>query len=339
MLIGLALTRHCNLRCAHCIRRDVTSVRTLDPRLIRSILDQARDLFGPVRVSLTGGEPLLHPSFGEIVEDLSAGGVPYRFTTNGWHMRRWFACLDRHPPESVRLSLSGGSEETHDAERGHGSWRRLMEATALCTLREIPFHLSFIVDRRTRHEIRTIADLAEDLGCLSLGYILPQPVPASAARNSDLPPSEWLPVRREVESLAGMAHRRTGLRVDYGAPFEGPETLCDTFKLQQFYVDPEGRLCTCCQLSEYGNNDVEVVADLFETPLEEAWRTYVARLAHQRRESRSTSPADPLGEFPCLRCARSCGKLEWLKSFPGNPWNTAPEGAEHVEQIAVAAQA
>src|SRR5438270_6936998 len=72
MLLGFALTEHCNLRCPHCIRDDVTTVRSLDAALIESIVDQAVELYGSVTASFTGGEPLLHPEFHRIVAACAA---------------------------------------------------------------------------------------------------------------------------------------------------------------------------------------------------------------------------------------------------------------------------
>src|SRR5213592_722514 len=83
MLLGLALTEHCNLRCPHCIRDDVTTVRSLDAALVESVLDQALALYGSVTASFTGGEPLLHPEFHRIVAACTARGIPYRFVSNG----------------------------------------------------------------------------------------------------------------------------------------------------------------------------------------------------------------------------------------------------------------
>src|SRR5437879_4252013 len=207
MLLGFALTEHCNLRCPHCIRDDVTTVRSLDAALIESILDQALDLYGAVTASFTGGEPLLHPDIARILAACAARRVPYRFVSNGWHVRRLMPLFDRHPPEAVRLSLSGATRAIHDAERGRGSFRRVLLAVALFTSRRIPAALSMVVDRRDRHQLRAAADLAEGLGCVRLHIILPQPVPGSVARDSDLPPAEWLAVAREV---ARSEERRVG---------------------------------------------------------------------------------------------------------------------------------
>lgn len=326
VVVGFAVTEHCNLRCPHCIRDDVTTVRSVEPWLIEKVTDEAISLFGSTIASLTGGEPLLHEGFGRIVQIFAERDVPYRFVTNGWHLRRAMPLLDRHPPMSVRLSLSGADREVHDAERGRGSFERVLLSVALLTSRRIPTYLSIIVDRRTRHQIGEAAELAESLGCNGVSYILPQPTPGSAERDSDLAPEEWLPVRREVERLAAEPGRRSSIGLDYGAPFEGPESPCETFGLGRIYIDTRGRLCTCCQLSNYGFNESEAVADLHETSLAEALDLYVKRLALLRRAQRPTSGEDHVTDpFPCLRCCRATGKLDWLGRYRGSAWRSAAE--------------
>src|SRR5437867_2746170 len=325
MLLGFALTEHCNLRCPHCIRDDVTTVRSLDAGLIESVLDQAIALYGSVVVSLTGGEPLLHPELARLVERFAERRVPYRFVSNGWHVKRLMPLLDRCPPQAVRLSLSGATEQVHDAERGRGSFRRVLLAVALMTSRRISTALSIVVDRRDRHQLRQAADLAEDLGCHRLHVILPQPVPGSAARDSDLPPEEWMAVRREVEAIAAEPGRHTAVALDYGAPFAGPETPCETFAHRRIYVDTRGRVCTCCQLSQYGANDAEVVADLNVASLADAHRSYVERLRalHAAQAPRPGGEGDVLETLPCIRCARVLRKLEWLRTHPTSAWSRA----------------
>ena len=320
MFVGFALTEHCNLRCPHCIRDDVTTVRNLPPEVLLRTVDDARGIFGAVTASLTGGEPTLHPRWEAIVGGLHARGVPYRFVTNGWHMRRLMPALDRHPPEAVRVSLSGATGDVHDAERGRGSFRRVLQAVALLTSRRIPAALSIVVDRRDRHQVRRAADLAEALGCIRIHFILPQPVPGSAARDSDLPPGEWPAVRDEVFALRDEPGRRTAIQLDYGYPFDGPEQPCETFAGKRVYVDARGRLSLCCQLSEYGTSESDVVADLNRVPFGAVWPRYAEALAALRARSARRQPGGPFDAFPCMRCARALGKTAWLRDFPGTPW-------------------
>jgi MoaA/NifB/PqqE/SkfB family radical SAM enzyme len=327
MDLGFALTQHCNLRCPHCIRDDVTTVQSLSYELVDSVLAQARALFGARPVSFTGGEPLLHPEFGRLVDLLAAHGHPYRFVSNGWHLTRALHHLERYAPTSVRLSLSGATVATHDAERGRGSFHRVLLGAGVLASRGIPAHLSFVIDRRTRGELRAAADLAESIGAHELHYILPQPVAASVMRDSDLPLDAWAGVQRELTAIAGEPRAHARIVLDYGFPSDGPETPCSTKARTRLFVDAWGRLVSCCQLSDYGFNDAEVVADLASVPLADA----LARF-HSRIDSLVTASAprsDALAErFPCMRCARANGKLDWLRAHPRSPWAATTDGSD-----------
>jgi MoaA/NifB/PqqE/SkfB family radical SAM enzyme len=303
MELGFALTQHCNLRCAHCIRDVVTTVQSLSYDLVASVLVQSRERFGAHSVSFTGGEPLLHPDFGRIVDLLAANGHPYRFVSNGWHLTRALPHLERHPPSAVRLSLSGATAEVHDAERGRGSFHRVLLGAGILTSRAIPTHLSLVIDRRTRSRLRAAAELADAIGAHELHYILPQPVAASVMRDSDLPLEAWADVRQELEQLRREPRAHVRLVLDYGFPFDGEETPCSTKTRTRFFVDAWGRLVTCCQLSDSGFNDAETVADLAVTPLNDALDRFASRVDALIA---ATAPrSDTLTErFPCMRCAR-----------------------------------
>jgi MoaA/NifB/PqqE/SkfB family radical SAM enzyme len=323
MLLGFALTRHCNLRCPHCIRDDVTEVRAIPLELIMRIVDEASDLFGTVVCSFTGGEPTIHPEWNDLIEALAVRSIPWKLVTNGWHMRRIMPSIDRHPPAAVRVSLSGATEDVHDAERGRGSFRRVQMAVALLTSRQVPTGLSIVIDKRDRHQIREAADLAEALGCNWISYILPQPVPQSAERDSDLPPEDWITVRDEVHALGREPNRRTAISLDYGAPFDGEETLCDTMELKRVYVDPDGRVSLCCQLSDYGFNTRDITGDLHTSSLRDVYSSYLDAMEDLRARSAPAACADrtTIDSYPCLRCARALGKLDWLAQFHESPWN------------------
>jgi MoaA/NifB/PqqE/SkfB family radical SAM enzyme len=320
MDIGFALTQHCNLRCPHCIRDDVTTVQSLSYELVECVLAQARTLFGERPVSFTGGEPLLHPDFGRLVDLLAAHGHPYRFVSNGWHLTRVMRHLERYAPTAVRLSLSGASAATHDAERGRGSFHRVLLGAGVLASRGIPAHLSFVIDTRTRGELRAAADLAESIGAHELHYILPQPVAASVMRDSDLPLESWAGVQRELAAIAREPRTHVRVVLDYGFPSQGPETPCSTKARTRVFVDAWGRLVSCCQLSDYGFNDAEVVADLATVPLADALALFHSRI--DQLVEASAPRSDALAErFPCMRCARSNGKLGWLRDHPRSPWS------------------
>lgn len=75
-------TRRCNLSCAYCNEFD----RTSDPvplEHLRQRIDQLADL-GTTIITLSGGEPLLHPDVDEIVRHIRRRGAIATLITNGY---------------------------------------------------------------------------------------------------------------------------------------------------------------------------------------------------------------------------------------------------------------
>ena len=121
----LYLSTSCNLRCRHCwitpsfvdglpAAGDVIPVEAL-----RDAVIEAKPL-GLCHAKLTGGEPLLHPRFVEIVDMLTEAGLQMNMETNGTLMT---AELARHLKEKtslsfIAISLDGADAETHDRFRG-----------------------------------------------------------------------------------------------------------------------------------------------------------------------------------------------------------------------------
>ena len=62
-----------------------------------------------------------------------------------------------------------------------------------------------------------------------------------------------------------------------------------------------------------------MVADLNVTPFAEAYALYLQRLEAMRVASRPTG-SDPLDPYPCMRCAKANGKLDWLHGHAGTGW-------------------
>jgi SynChlorMet cassette radical SAM/SPASM protein ScmF len=121
----LYLTTGCNLRCRHCwiaptfTAGEPATGEYLDVDLLRHAVDEAKPL-GLHAAKLTGGEPLLHPDFVEIVDLLTAAGLALNMETNGTLLT---AELARYLKEKTNLfdvsvSLDGPTAAIHDPFRG-----------------------------------------------------------------------------------------------------------------------------------------------------------------------------------------------------------------------------
>jgi len=75
------ITDVCNLACAGCYRATITGHKSLAQ--VRGEIDQMRAWRNPDNVSISGGEPLLHPDLLEIVAYIRACGLQPVLLTNG----------------------------------------------------------------------------------------------------------------------------------------------------------------------------------------------------------------------------------------------------------------
>jgi SynChlorMet cassette radical SAM/SPASM protein ScmF len=121
----LYLTSGCNLRCRHCwivpsfVKGQPDPGECLDVELLRRAVEEAKPL-GLGSAKLTGGEPMLHPRFVEIVDLLTAAGLWLNMETNGTLID---AALASHLKERtnvnfISVSIDGPSAEVHDPFRG-----------------------------------------------------------------------------------------------------------------------------------------------------------------------------------------------------------------------------
>ena len=320
--LGFELSNICNLHCTHCIRGSRQErLDHLDFALFQRVLGEATALFSPVEVVFTGGEALASDLFPLAVDELRTRGITYRFVTNGWHIPRHLPMLLRHPPQFVRISLSGASDRTHDAQRGRGSFRRALLGAAVLLSRGIRTEMSMLVTRDSRDELRAALKLAGDLGLPAFHFILPQPTPETAIEGTDLSPAEWDAAADEIHTLSMPSEIPVVL--DYGASDALPRRTCRTMSARQLYVDARGQVPFCCQLSRYGTGADPIIGDLTTESLATVFARAEAAYADFGAETtrlHQIGRTDALDAYPCLSCARRHGKTGFLADFPDHPW-------------------
>ena len=75
-------TRRCNLVCTYCNEFDDHSAPVATPVMLRRIDNLAR--LGTTIITISGGEPLLHPDLDEIIRAIRAHGIIATLITNGY---------------------------------------------------------------------------------------------------------------------------------------------------------------------------------------------------------------------------------------------------------------
>lgn len=106
--LRISLIDKCNLRCTYCMPENPDFMSA--PHLLSTdeILETAKlfiEEYGINKIRLTGGEPLIHPDFGKIVEELGKTGVRLAVTTNGILLDRYLDVLQAAGLKSINISL------------------------------------------------------------------------------------------------------------------------------------------------------------------------------------------------------------------------------------------
>jgi MoaA/NifB/PqqE/SkfB family radical SAM enzyme len=324
--IGIELTRHCNLRCAHCFRADLDKVSEISYGLVERVLTEAARYNKP-HIALTGGETTIHSRFVDILELIIRHGYSFHFVTNGFNYkavyRRIFHLLDHPLFSGISFSLDGATEETHDAIRGPGSYASVLAAIAVALTHKKEVTAQMVVHRGNHHEIEAMAVLCSKLSVSRLHIAHMQPTPHAVQHGLLHSPEEFRRVEREVSDLQGRF--RMPIHLSAGFYDQAPLAHCRFLNLGAMNIDHQGRLTTCCQLSNLEGGDVEsdVVADLAAMPLEAAHvkllQTY-QKIFESRLEKRGDGTFHDIDNFHCWSCMKHFRKIEWMRDFPQNEW-------------------
>jgi radical SAM protein with 4Fe4S-binding SPASM domain len=122
----LHLTDRCNLTCAHCYLESAPARRGQLPG--DKVLSLCRELeaVGGDGVTLSGGEPLLHPDFRALIDGIGSG-MRIQLLTNGILLTAELARLLSRRGIAVQVSLDGTAPGIHDRMRGHGAFAGAMQ--------------------------------------------------------------------------------------------------------------------------------------------------------------------------------------------------------------------
>ena len=156
--VGIGLTNECNLRCAHCYRPDMVV-----EQLTRADVRRVCEAVTAGSMNLGVGENGLHPEYRGILDDLATRGIKTSVTSNGLSIH----ALDDEQLtrfHSVELSLDFPTEGEHDAFRGAGNWRTVVEALERCAGLRVPVTVTAVMMTINYRRLPALARVAAGFG-------------------------------------------------------------------------------------------------------------------------------------------------------------------------------
>ena len=170
LYVAWQITNECNLACLHCIEESGPGKAFADElgaAQVFAILDQLMDHEVPY-LSFSGGEPMLHPQFFEMVEHVCARGAQLKIESNG-HYLSVENCerMRELGVKAVQVSLDGASAQTFNRMRVRGDFDRTVDGLRNLRAAGVPVEINFSPAQFNVHEIGAVVDLACELGAYS----------------------------------------------------------------------------------------------------------------------------------------------------------------------------
>jgi MoaA/NifB/PqqE/SkfB family radical SAM enzyme len=167
LYLAWQLTNECNFACLHCIEESGPGRAfkdELDDAQAFEVLRQAIELDVPY-ISLSGGEPMVHPRFFDLVAFAAERGTQLKIETNGQYLTKQ-ACrrLKELDVKSVQVSMDGASRETFNKMRVRGDFDEVVQGIRNLVEAGVPLEINYSPTKFNTHEIGRAVDLAYDLG-------------------------------------------------------------------------------------------------------------------------------------------------------------------------------
>lgn len=170
LYVAWQITNECNLACLHCIEESGPGKAFKDELSKEQVFEVLRQLVEAQvpYMSFSGGEPMVHPHFFEMVEYVCKNGVQLKVETNGHYLTE-DNCkrLKDLGVKAVQVSMDGGSKETFNKMRVHGNWDTMIQGVNNLRKRGIPIEINYSPTKFNTHEIAQAVDLAYTLGAYS----------------------------------------------------------------------------------------------------------------------------------------------------------------------------
>jgi MoaA/NifB/PqqE/SkfB family radical SAM enzyme len=259
MWFHLRLLERCNLNCKSCYAK--THDKSLDIGLVKDILE----IVGRVKVQqkdmsviyLSGGEPLLHPQFDDILEFVSKKVNSITILTNGLLIPQIVKDLEKYSDSlCVQVSLDG-DRSVNDSIRGKGVYDRAVEALYKLEQHKIKHWISYTVSALNAACYKDILDLA-----LKTGSVFNNVTPYTGEPALMLGYYEW----KEFKYNLGRYAEKIGL-----AQAHGPNCCGFSYNCGAFYsgitVNPDGNVAGCARINNVKGNYRHMEEYLLDKPL------------------------------------------------------------------------
>lgn len=172
LFVQIMPTERCNLRCRYCYAEFGPRRRPDFPiaPLLRLVDGLSR--LGTRVIMVAGGEPLLYPDLGRLVDRIVGHGIICSVNTNGITLPARIGEVAKADMLSISLD---GPQALHDDYRGEGTYNKVRAAIRLAREKGIRVQIQFTLTRDLIAAFRHVDGVAGEEGCLiGINFLRPQ---------------------------------------------------------------------------------------------------------------------------------------------------------------------
>lgn len=168
-------TSLCNLKCKHCYNDSGVSCNYIDFKVIEGLVSSLVELNAEF-VSISGGEPLLHPDFDRIMGLLDHYNIKFQIITNGTLLHKKIGVLEKYKRSIfIQISLDGVGT-THDKLRGYGTFDLIAKNIKMLKEKGFTYFFKTTIHKKNYPVLEEIVVQAIDFGGSSISFSFINPV-------------------------------------------------------------------------------------------------------------------------------------------------------------------
>ncbi|MFC1923887.1 radical SAM protein [Chloroflexota bacterium] len=171
LMVSLAITRECNLKCKHCYSNATDSPHSneLDTTEAKRVITEIAQV-GTRLLIFDGGEPLMRDDIYELISHAVDAGLQPMVGTNATRLSIEAAGrMKQAGVKTVAVSLYGADAESHDDFCGReGSWERTMAGIRNVTITGIPLQINTCIHKYNLPQFDDVVTMAKELGAISI---------------------------------------------------------------------------------------------------------------------------------------------------------------------------
>lgn len=259
--VELHLTDSCNLNCGWCTDKALRSNKaTLGLKAIEKLFSE----FGKHGTGVTlegGGEPTLHPMFGEVVRIGNQFGVDMGLISNGTiNISNWI-----HQLKWVRVSLDASTKEEYIKEKGVDCYERVLEnlkdMAGARNPEETYVGVGYVLTTRNQSNLIELISHLDDIG---VDYIYLRPVEEAGEITPSL--EGLLSLRRQLADITANTRLKYMLTINDRVVDKNAGLPCVAHSLTAI-IHANGEVALC----EKRRSDAIILGNIYETSFEDIW--------------------------------------------------------------------